>query len=117
MNFLLQRTCIVEEQLKTFFDLEEFDFDCRDTEPLAADFDFLLMPNPTSGPLVVKNNSEFPIEGTLRIFDMIGRLVTVLNNLEIEVDATLPVEIESAGLYIVCLENNQTSTCRKLIVH
>ena len=57
---------------ENFFDLEEFDFDCRDAEPLAADFDFLLMPNPTSGPLVVKNNSEFPIEGTLRIFDMIG---------------------------------------------
>jgi len=69
VEFLENRSCAVVEHIESFFDLEEYDVECKDlvnTVPKPNVFvDLTIAPNPNTGSFAILNDS-----GVKRIFDV-----------------------------------------------
>lgn len=84
--------------------------------------EFLVYPNPTDGMISVRFKSDYSGQGTLRIYDLYGRLVKELFQGEIEVGRGYSIrEIDLSslpgGLYCIRLNVENVFVSKKLIVN
>ena len=84
----------------------------KDLDEAAAEAAITVSPNPTNGAFEVTTNSE---DATIQVFDISGRLVTELESSESIATLNESGEL-AAGMYIVSVTSNGSTTSEKLVV-
>ncbi|OYT14777.1 MAG: hypothetical protein B7C24_16555, partial [Bacteroidetes bacterium 4572_77] len=81
-DFLETRSCYMEFQMREFFHLSSFDFDCEPYQINPEDH-LSLAPNPSNGFFYIYNNSSSEIITQARVISLSGQLVFSNSNLHI----------------------------------
>ncbi len=71
-------------------------------------------PNPASQVISIGNNSNIELE-TVNIYDLNGRLVKQLQEMNNNTDAQINISDLSSGVYLVHVYGNQASTIKKIV--
>lgn len=73
--FLEERPCAVEKNIKSYFNLTDFDFTCRHGYDISDSI--ILGPNPNEGIFFLQNNSAESYFGPITITDITGKIVLI----------------------------------------
>lgn len=99
ITFIEKRPCVVEKNLKEFFNISTFDFHCVIENNENLDSRFLLAPNPNSGNFFIYNYLTEDLIGDIVITDIIGRVVFNKNNVSL-------LKMEKTYFYFSHFPNN-----------
>lgn len=105
-EFFNSRPCIVKEHIESFFELDEFEFDCEPTDNSSSGFPKLVIgPNPSTNWVYIHNKSNKPITGNLQLRTLIGDVVIGPTPIYIEAEdhTTFQFPITVDGVYLVSL--------------
>ncbi len=112
--FMEKRPCIVREQIMSFFELTDFDFDCGDfTSP-----SLILAPNPNRGQFFLSNTHSDITDATLTITNLKGQQVyrehgvTIMNNNRKYID----LSHFSENVYVLRIVTRSYSMQKKIII-
>ncbi|MDF1697855.1 MAG: CotH kinase family protein [Saprospiraceae bacterium] len=112
VEFLEKRPCVVVENIKSFFDLNEFNVVCKDTsgsnvtifEPnlLKA------MPNPNNGTFYLKNENPVSFHFDYLLFNSIGQQIAIGTDIRIAENGnhTISLDNPSNGYYFLKIMNH-----------
>ena len=112
INFLEERPCAVVDNIKAFFDLDEYDVDCEDSTQQVADNgdDNILSigPNPANKEFFIYNNSIYDLDLEVTIYNSIGALV-YRNRIAVYAGQNQPILSDNltSGIYIVKLQEEK----------
>lgn len=84
------------------------------TNSTVFDTQILLLPNPTSGTIVLINNSNQKLKKAT-ISDINGRIITTLNLEQINESISFSLESYAQGLYFISIEGENASTVKRII--
>lgn len=116
LPFIRERPCVIEAQIKEFFDLDSFHFTCESAPK--HDMAIGLFPNPTSAQVHINNNSAHAFSGHCEVFSLSGR--KVIEDPFVIIEGFSHYTLNSAdleqGAYLVVLTDAQQVITRKLLV-
>lgn len=133
-EFIDKRPCVMRENIKAFFDLESFNYNCsqlvevpehvvkeRETinAPLFDKAPWQLYPNPNNGWFYIHNNSGIDFErGDLKIYDLMGKTVFVKESFQIKSKNRTYLHIDElqGGIYIVEVQSGNRKETFKLFI-
>ena len=119
-DFLKKRTCIVEAHIKEYFDLDEFETPCLNLEldENNSDEPFLFGPNPTSGRLLIYNNTSDQTDLTLTIVDTGGKVIGKQRNIRIFSNTSRMTDLSylKQGIYLIRLQSESFSKEIRIII-
>lgn len=70
VNFIQERPCHIETQIKDFFNLDTLGFSCNREESNSPNF--VIFPNPNNGLFFIENQSDNLFQGTITIYNTLG---------------------------------------------
>ncbi len=118
-TYLKLRPCAVKQHIMDFFELDEFDFDCKLSidDPNAAE-DVLLLPNPSSGDFVLYNKGKDLTHASIVVVHTNGQLVYEEFNVELLNGELKNFNLNHLvnGTYILRLFSDNYSSQRKIVL-
>ena len=127
-EFYKSRPCIVESQIKDFFALSTFEFDCTDTTnnisneqisiyPISNE-QISIYPNPNNGKFTIFNNINNSEITSIKICDIHGSIIYENNNLSIQTYKTYNINIRNInnGVYIISYNNSNSYPTNKILI-
>jgi CotH kinase protein/Lamin Tail Domain/Fn3 associated len=132
VEFTEERPCMIEEQIKEFFDLEKFNFDCMDTTSTdstdndttsvynyySTKIDVSIAPNPNDGDFSILNTNDFVLECKIEIFAYAGRKVFEKRDVIIGANHNYPIELKGlpTEIYLLRLSGKNISEVLKVLI-
>ncbi|MCO5247848.1 MAG: CotH kinase family protein [Chitinophagales bacterium] len=118
LSFIEKRPCEVSRQIKLFFGLKDFGFDClSNVNELANRNQLILAPNPNSGSFFIYNSITDMKDANIFVTDMSGRIVynasreVLLRNVKLSFDlSNLP-----NGVYVLHLVSKGYSEQKRFV--
>ncbi|MCO5249531.1 MAG: CotH kinase family protein [Chitinophagales bacterium] len=119
--FLENRPCAVSNQIKLFFDMENFGFDCISKIPeTISTTQLMMMPNPNNGRFFIDNNVKDIAHATIFISDMNGKIVYTEKEIQLLKNENKYMNVSHlpSGVYVLKLmSENYTDQMKFIKVH
>tara|TARA_B110000908_G_C10263637_1_gene461430 strand:+ start:2177 stop:4450 length:2274 start_codon:yes stop_codon:yes gene_type:complete len=118
-RFSKERPCYVEDNVRSFFELESYDFDCSISIVEDSENEVVVYPNPTSGGISLFNNSSSNFEhAELTVHNSTGNLVKKFKEVNIPKGTSVDVNLESlsAGIYLLSILTSGSVKSIKLVI-
>ena len=118
IQFIEKRPCVVKKNLKEFFNISTFNFDCLDSAITYTDDKIILAPNPNGGNFFIYNNLSEDIFGEMEIINTVGK--TVYKNNDVSMIKGEKVYFDFSTLpnnvYILIFKNKEFKESKKIII-
>jgi hypothetical protein len=109
---------VVKKNLKEFFNISTFNFDCLDSAITYTDDKIILAPNPNGGNFFIYNNLSEDIFGEMEIINTVGK--TVYKNNDVSMIKGEKVYFDFSTLpnnvYILIFKNKEFKESKKIII-
>ncbi len=119
-DFANKRPCSMTDNIMTFFNLSEFDFDCtHDVDTIKNNENILLFPNPSAGRFSLHNGLITDIEkGRATLVNSIGQVVFTQKDIFIAPKQQFYFNLNnlSKGVYLLIFEYNSEITYQKVVI-
>lgn len=115
-NFLNLRPCILELQLRDFFNLEDFGFSCIATD-IPQTQSLKVIPNPNSGLFFINSTLNDSATGSLIVVNNQGIEVKRSNGVELKPGKNLMnINNLSAGVYILTFQSDELNQQLRIVI-
>lgn len=116
-EFARERPCFMADQIISFFELSEFDFDCENV--IGRENRLTIFPNPSNGNFTISNNNFEKIENAqLTIFNYNGQIIFNEENISIRKNEDLSIETNLLpfGVYVLILNDGKRIIKKRFII-
>ncbi len=118
-RFAEERPCYVEDNVRSFFEVESYDFDCSVSIIGESEEELVIFPNPSEGKISVFNNSASHFEHSeLSVYNSAGYQVKKYKEVNIPKGSAFSLDLTdlSSGIYHVNILTNNSQKSVKLIL-
>jgi hypothetical protein len=119
IQFAKKRPCIIETQIKDFFNLDNFGFTCETIQPDTSTLSNIsIYPNPSNGLISIRNESESFIFGDIIIYNSLGQQMFFKKELVIGPDSDESIDLSRLpnNIYFLKFHNEFSSETHKIEV-
>ncbi len=118
INFIENRTCVVEKNLAEFFDITLPDLCCVDDEIKISNKEIVLAPNPNDGNFFIYNNAEEELNVDVVVTNIIGKTVYVKNDISLMEQEKMYFDFSHLpnNIYLLTLQNEEFRKTTKFIL-
>ena len=116
-RFSAERPCYMEENIRDYFGLQSYGFDCSVSIIANSQQEIVIYPNPSYGIIALFNNSSSNFEhAELSVHSSTGNLVRKLKGVNIPKGTSVDLNLErlSAGIYLVSIQTDGLVMSTKL---
>jgi len=117
-EFLNERPCIIEKQIKEFFGLEHYGFTCNETYSEVLEESIEVQPNPNSGLFTLKNKTENTISGVLSLHTLKGQTISHTREFAIGGKDNLEMVFSdlAVGVYLLQIRSGSNYITKKIVI-
>ncbi len=118
-RFSAERPCYMEENIRDYFGLQSYGFDCSVSIIANSQQEIVIYPNPSYGIIALFNNSSSNFEhAELSVHSSTGNLVRKLKGVNIPKGTSVDLNLErlSAGIYLVSIQTDGLVMSTKLVI-
>ena len=115
-EFATERPCYMTDHLVSFFNLTDFDFNCKEVE---IEGSLTIYPNPSIGSFTISNKTFEKLENAdLKIFNFNGQIVLSKNNISLDKNKKIEINANQLpfGVYFLILKNELQSIEERFII-
>jgi len=115
-EFALERPCYMQNNLISYFELDELNFDCKKSDRYENDI-ISIYPNPSNGNFDVINNSPMNIEeANICIINLQGQIIHSFSKAKIPKNDKILLDLPTmkTGLYILKINSNYLDINKKI---
>ncbi len=116
-EFARERPCYIKDHIVSFFDLEEFDFNCKKANEEGGTLE--VFPNPSNGNFTLTNKTYENLTNlNLNIFNFNGQIVFSGKNISIAKNEDFQIRVIDLpfGMYFLELKNEKKLIQKKILI-